>query len=127
MHSRLYMENRNSIVNEFFQLRVLLNRANKKPNQRTELTFKIRSLPNKQFQFGTHLEGEGAFLELCIRDKKTTWERSGSSKFRLLEDFCARQLNECEKNLQITSLRNLTEVDALNICGFVLDRLRNLL
>lgn len=42
LHLSGTMENRTEVIKEYFELRLLLNRANQKSNQKTELDFEIR-------------------------------------------------------------------------------------
>ncbi len=115
------MGGRNEIINEYFKLLVLLNRANKKPNTKTEVTFLIRDLPEKQMQFVAALKSEKIFIELCVYGPFRKWEPSGILKLSALEEYCASILQDTNKTHELT--RDQKE----NLCKKIEQNLRRLL
>ncbi len=86
---------RGPIINEYHQLRDYLNRANKLSNQKTELKFEIEQFAI--FEYRLYAISQGPYethkLALAERNRSKTWERTGFTKFRNLEEFCADMLN----------------------------------
>jgi hypothetical protein len=94
-----------SVVKEYFGLRDYLNRANKLSNQKTELKFEIEQ--NKLFEFRLYAVSyvisirvqESHKIAIAERTANRTWERTGHTRFRNLEEFCAQFLNQQEEHL----------------------------
>lgn len=87
---------RGPIVGEYHELRDYLNRANKLSNQKSEINFKIEQSGLFEYCLYAVLqcEHETHRLVLAERSRNKTWERAGYSRFRNLEEFCAKVFNE---------------------------------
>lgn len=89
---------RENIIKEYIQLRNLLNRSNKLSNERSELSFEIIEYKPFEYRLFAILESdqEAHKLALAERNRQKIWERTGFTKFKNLEDFCALSLNNYE-------------------------------
>lgn len=90
---------REPIVSQYHQLRDHLNRANKLANQKMELEFKIEQYVPDQYRLFaiSKNEHESHRIALAERGRNKTWERTGFTRYRQLEEFCAFVLNDREK------------------------------
>jgi hypothetical protein len=92
---------RKVIVEEYFQLRDFMNRANRLANQVMEIKFEIEIFDISKYTFYVISRGKNETHRLAIayRGPGRTWERAGATRFSRFEEFCARCLNEFEDNL----------------------------
>lgn len=104
------MQNRELIVKELFELRLLLNRSNPKPNQKTEIEFCLHISKDPLFksEFVIRLkEFPSTAITLSRKNKKLKWEIPSVSYAPYLEDFCIVMLNkEFELERLVKTLRN---------------------
>ena len=88
------MENREKVVADYFELRVRLNRANHKANEKTEVDFRImRHGSRVSLLAGIKRKSNAPSLELCNRDELGRWKSSSYTGLIHLEDFFANSLN----------------------------------
>jgi hypothetical protein len=87
---------RDSIVDEYFQLKNHINRANKLSNQSTELQFEIEEIRSHEYGLFVKSFGnsEKQKLMIAILSSAKIWERAGYTSFQYLEEFCADCLNK---------------------------------
>ena len=93
------MNERQQLVSEYFKLYVLLNKANRYRNEKTELSFEFLK-QSKNWDFYASLENstEHVRIKLCEKNFSDHWTASGFSGLHLLEDFVANAINqECQK------------------------------
>jgi hypothetical protein len=90
---------RNQVLQEFLSIRILLNQANKLANEVTDYDFEIEQLLGSEYRLLFIIFGqfEKYIIEVCRRDSNGHWERSGFTKFKRFENFCANNFNEWEK------------------------------
>jgi hypothetical protein len=88
---------RRTIIDEYFQLRAHLNRANQRSDQITEIRFEIRERPNNGFVLLAVSATKNEIHRLVIAERQhKNWERTGATIFRNLEIFCAQCLNQMQ-------------------------------
>jgi hypothetical protein len=89
---------RNLIITEYLKLRKSLNQGNKLANETTTFGFKIEALNQSEYRLIALTTGTADVckIEICRRDIKGYWERSGFSGHKNFELFCANFLNEQE-------------------------------
>ncbi len=106
LHLSGTMENRTEVIKEYFELRLLLNRANQKSNQKTELDFEIRKLSNLEFHFIAFAKGHlpKAFLSICHTNDYIKWLTPDQSRFHYLGKYCADELNKKQSQLNNINL-----------------------
>lgn len=101
------------IVKEYFDLRNLLNKSNKLPDEKTKFRFEIMRIELSEYRFYAIVEGrfEEYKVVLCFRDRSRLWAGAGFTPFQNLEDYCASELNKKEFEMCL-DLRSffLTEV-----------------
>jgi hypothetical protein len=106
---------RSQVLAEYWSLRKSLNQGNKPANEKTTVVFIIESLPLFEYRLvvSVRAEQEVRKIELVRRDRDGTWERSGFTRFKTLENYCASILNEGEEikvvNFDIKILSNLVQ------------------
>lgn len=93
---------RSIVLNEFLELRKLLNQQNKIADVKTEFQFNIERVRTSEFRlmavvFGN---GENNKIEILNRNRQENWERSGYTKFINFENYCADFLNNLETKEQ---------------------------
>lgn len=94
----IFMENRNAIVKELFELRVLLNKSNKQANQKTDLDFNI---VNDQFIAFTEIAKWSPFILLSEKRGKTDkWQPAPIPYFFRLRIWISNELNEVQSELK---------------------------
>lgn len=90
------MENRESVLADYFKLRLLLNRTNLVRDQRTEIDFEAHQTKPFEYKLVATLKGlkNPRHLELCRRSQARRWESSEYSGLIYLEDFCVTFLKK---------------------------------
>ena len=99
MHYFAFMENRSDIVRELYELRLFLNKANLKANQKTELKFEIRKSidPKIKNEFVCYLTGASNPIFITLSYQKIAgWKGASLSSFYHLEKICTELLNNKE-------------------------------
>jgi hypothetical protein len=112
------MENRAEVVAEYFELRVLLNKANLKKNETTEVDFQI--IKNQGIYYlVAFLKGAAkpAHLNLCYLDR-VRWAESNVTRFTFLEEFCRNFLN--------ANFRSTPGIDHKELCSNLKKELQGL-
>jgi hypothetical protein len=91
---------RNVIINEFLELRKLLNHSNKLANEPSQFLFKIEFMPGSGYRMYFYIitKYEKSKIELSSRNNQGEWERSGFTKFSTLENYCSLFLTKTEKS-----------------------------
>lgn len=76
---------RNQILEEYWNLRKLLNLGNKVANEKTELAFEIESLLESEYLLLATVTGKNEIqkIELVRRDRLEGWERSGFTNLKV--------------------------------------------
>ncbi len=122
------MENREKIVQDYFKMIVLLNRANLIPNQKTEIQFRIVKSPPEVLDFVVQIGSSNRTrsLTLCKSKRLGPWEACNYSDLIFLEEFCASELNDKFKNLNFT-LSNFNEKDFADLAAYIHKQLRRLI
>ena len=94
------MNERSQIVQEYFELMVLLNRSNTYANQNTEIHFLIVRQSRDQFVLSASINQNfrNGFLMLCLWEHGSIWEEAGYSGLFNLERYCASELNRAVKH-----------------------------
>jgi hypothetical protein len=89
---------RNQIISEFLNLRKVLNQGNKLANEKTTLSFQIEPQPKSEYRLLLSAVGseDKRKIEICRRNRRGHWERSGLTAFKKFEEFCAYYLNQKE-------------------------------
>lgn len=121
---------RGQIVKEYFELREYLNRANKISNLTSKLEFKIEQIELFEYQLCAIIQSkfETHRLALSIRDKRKIWERTGFTRFQILEEYCAKILNKFqENNVQIDRSIKISDLVTERMERAVQDKLKMLL
>ncbi len=128
MQSLFKMRNRKEIVTDYFKLRILLNRGNKRPNEKAEITFTILEMHSKSLRLVALLNNaaDEPSIELCFYQPIYGWERSGFSELTALETFCAERLRFFQKNLNLRNNQTLTELNKRNMRDSLIFELRSL-
>ena len=108
------MENREHVLDDYFKLRVMLNRTNLIRDQKTEIEFIVLNLA-KGYSLVATLQGvkDPKHIELCTTDGRGIWMSSGYSGLFDLEEFCSafirRNLNRKfsleDAKMVVTSLK----------------------
>jgi hypothetical protein len=108
---------REKILKELSELRVLLNKSNKLPNQNTKMSFDFESNGATEFRICCSIIGtdEVKKIILAIRTEQRNWERAGYTHFQNLENFLADCANKAELNFKTTKQRILSIDDIFNI------------
>ena len=90
------MDNRENIVAEYFQLRMLLNKTNLKKDEKTEIEFLLRH-DQRDFWVVASLKktSPSKTIEICRKKSNGRWARSECTGLFNLEDYCAETLNKC--------------------------------
>ena len=114
------MENRKEVIQEYFKLRVFLNKANLKSNEKTELDFEVRRIPkSKNYLFVAYLKGASnqVFISLCQNNTLNHWSSETRPGFYNLAKYCANELNVKQLQLGSADLEQskLTLVDYVRI------------
>ena len=93
---QIVMHNREQIIKEYFQLRILLNRSNNLANQKTEMVFEIQSRPNQEFVLVAKLKSDviRGGLILAKKPKLKNWSAFGFTGLDSLEEYCSDLLME---------------------------------
>ncbi len=96
------MIERQQLVSEYFKLYVLLNKANRHRNEKTELSFEFLK-SSDYWELFASLRNSSEDVKLKICDKKYTenWEATGLSGLHKLEAYIAKILNNEHKSLNI--------------------------
>ena len=97
------MQNRTEVVKEYFELMVLLNQANQKSNQKTEMVFDIRTVGRRQIRYKLVALIKGSqtsFIALCDFSEKKYWAVPKDSRFFYLGSFLAYELNQKQKEYE---------------------------
>lgn len=112
---------RKQVLEDYWNLRKLLNLGNKVANERSEIVFKIEPLAGSEYRMlATAIsKNEIQKIELVRRDSFGNWERSGFTKLKVFENFCAEFLNEDEEERGRTGVRQrvLSDAEVLNLAS----------
>ena len=89
------MENRENVVAEYFQLRVLLNKTNLRKDEKTEVVFLLRHNQEGDVCLVAALAkiSPSKAIEICGKPRNGSWRGSEYSGLFYLEDYCAKFLN----------------------------------
>ncbi len=96
------MENRKELVQEFWQLKVSLDRTNPKPNMKTELKLSFRQIGGAQVLIAYTLD-RGSFFVLCRKESRGHWIEAESAGFPEMKEFCASWLNTNARGFDFSS------------------------
>jgi hypothetical protein len=90
---------RTQIIGEYIGLRDFLNRANKRSGEITKIDFEIRLVSRSIYRLDIVCAGPGEKHRLALADRNRSghWERTGVTRFRYFEAFCADFLNALEQ------------------------------
>jgi hypothetical protein len=115
------MENRDKLVSEYFELIVLLNKANPGKNQKTEIDFRIEKKDFNTLRLVAFLQGsdQAAYFELCSKAGNRRWRPSDFTGLLNLEKHCA---NFVRKN----SSDNMTSAEMRSLSSGLKNELRSL-
>lgn len=88
------MENRDAVLADYFNLRLILNRTNLVRNQKTEIVLQALRKGAFEYRLIATLAGVSnpKYLELCKTNAFSRWEASEHSGLFWLEEFCASYL-----------------------------------
>jgi hypothetical protein len=104
---------RSEIVQEYFQLIVLLNRTNKLPDEKTKLHFTIIKKKDEELLFA-YLIHPGPKQLLCHKSGKYKWVSSGFTQQIYFERYCAEFLDK-----HVSVANNLTELLAKHLASLL--------
>ncbi len=121
------MENRSLVTKDYFKLRILLNRTNKRSNEKTNIRFLIQKSEFK-WRFVATLDQKGSsIIELCSYGSENSWDESGFSGLQALENFCCTNLDKYQKIMGINDMRLSSESKVSDLVTKITDKLRDLL
>ncbi len=103
------MENRKELGQEFWQLKIDLDRTNPKPNMKTELMLSFRQIGGVQVLIAYTLDG-GSFFVLCRQVKQKVWIEADSAGFPEMKEFCSKWLNAKTRGLDFSSTKEAQKV-----------------
>lgn len=109
---------RNQVLNEYWELRKVLNLGNKVANEQTELIFKIEILPGSEYRMIAAVisKSEIQKIELVRRNFQGDWERSGFTKLKEFENYCAEFLNDWLESSNQDKKKILTKNEIKKLC-----------
>ncbi len=119
------MENLNGIKQEFWQIKIHIDRGNPRPNMKTELYFEFRNITGGSLELIARTLPENqslSFVVLCRFKSGNRWEATEESGFFLLKEFCGEWLSEQEdKNLQDARIRSDVALELRRILAALFD------
>ena len=103
------------IIKQYLELRDYLNTANKLANQPTEMKFSIEQVELFKYRLFATIatQHEQHRIALTERGPNKTWERTGHSRFRDLENYVAEFLNQREEERRLLVRSSLIPESAL--------------
>lgn len=123
MHGEILMENRELVLEDYFKLRLLLNRTNLVRDQKTEVEFNVIQNGDSDYRLIATLSGieNPKHVELCESRAIIRWKSAGHTSLIYLEEFCAKFLKQNlmpnfskkEMNKAVSSLKK--ELQSLGI------------
>lgn len=123
------MQHRETIVNEYFKLKLLFNRGNQTANEKTEPQFVIMPLLMNEFifAFGVFDKLPHRMIGLCRWNSKLArWEGAGFLELENLENYCVELLNEQKAKMGISKNKTFSNQERNILCDQVIKKLRSL-